>query len=116
MRRYSLIFDLVWILLFVAIGRSAHQHGVTFSGMALTTWPFAVGLTVGWVLTWRRRRTGDTPLDGFVIVLITVAVGMVLRVVSGQGTAFAFILVAIAFLSLFMVGWRLVAKVLINRR
>jgi hypothetical protein len=84
--------------------------------MVSTTWPFAVGLTAGWALAWRRRRTGDTPLDGFVIVLITVALGMVLRVASGQGTAFAFILVAITFLSLFMVGWRLVAQLVTNRR
>jgi hypothetical protein len=31
---------------------------------------------------------------------------MVLRVVSGQGTAFAFIIVALAFLGLLMLGWR----------
>jgi hypothetical protein len=38
-----------------------------------------------------------------------VAGGMVLRVVSGQGTAVAFIGVALAFLGLFLLGWRLVA-------
>jgi hypothetical protein len=37
----------------------------------------------------------------------TVAVGMILRVLAGQGTAFAFILVALAFLGLFQLGWRL---------
>jgi thiol:disulfide interchange protein len=31
---------------------------------------------------------------------------MLLRVVSGQGTAFAFVLVALAFLGLFQLGWR----------
>jgi hypothetical protein len=40
--------------------------------------------------------------------LATVAVGMTLRVLAGQGTAFAFILVALAFLGLFQLGWRLV--------
>jgi hypothetical protein len=38
-----------------------------------------------------------------------VVLGMVLRVVSGQGTAVAFIGVALAFLGLFLLGWRLVA-------
>ena len=38
-----------------------------------------------------------------------VALGMVLRVVSGQGTAFAFIVVALAFLGLFLLGWRMLA-------
>jgi ABC-type Na+ efflux pump permease subunit len=33
---------------------------------------------------------------------------MTLRVVSGQGTAFAFVLVALGFLGLAMLGWRLV--------
>jgi hypothetical protein len=44
----------------------------------------------------------------------------VFRVVSGQGTAAAFIGVALAFLGLFLLGWRLVAGVWVrvagNRR
>ena len=35
---------------------------------------------------------------------------MVFRVVSGQGTAPAFIGVALAFLGLFLLGWRLLAR------
>jgi hypothetical protein len=31
-------------------------------------------------------------------------------VVSGQGTAVAFIVVALAFLALFLLGWRLLAR------
>ena len=41
---------------------------------------------------------------------------MVFRVVSGQGTAFAFILVALAFLGLFLLGWRLLARYLRSAR
>ena len=55
-------------------------------------------------------------MDGVVIVLVTVALGMALRVVSGQGTAVAFIIVALSFLTLFLVGWRLVARRLLRRR
>ncbi len=40
----------------------------------------------------------------------TVAVGMVLRVLAGQGTAFSFIVVALIFLGLFLLGWRLAAR------
>jgi len=40
---------------------------------------------------------------------------MVLRVVSGQGTAAAFIVVALAFLGLFMLGWRLCAGLIARR-
>ena len=35
---------------------------------------------------------------------------MVLRVISGQGTAAAFIAVALVFLALFLLGWRLLAR------
>jgi hypothetical protein len=35
---------------------------------------------------------------------------MALRVASGQGTTFTFILVALAFLGLFMLGWRVAAR------
>nr|WP_279472852.1 DUF3054 family protein [Actinomadura darangshiensis] len=38
------------------------------------------------------------------------ALGMVLRVVSGQGTAFAFVVVASVFLGLTLLGWRGVAR------
>ena len=41
---------------------------------------------------------------------------MVLRVIAGQGTAFAFILVALAFLGLFLLGWRLAARLVTRFR
>lgn len=44
---------------------------------------------------------------GVTVWLSCVVVGMVLRVVSGQGTAAAFVVVALAFLGLMMLGWRL---------
>ena len=43
------------------------------------------------------------------------AAGMILRVIAGQGTALPFIVVALVFLGLFVVGWRLVARGLIAR-
>jgi hypothetical protein len=41
---------------------------------------------------------------------------MALRVVSGQGTAAAFIFVALAFLGLFILGWRVVARAMASIR
>jgi len=116
MKKFPLVIDALFLMLFVGIGRSAHSHGITVSGMASTLWPFAVGLVAGWLITWRRHRAGEAPLEGLVIVLVTVALGMLLRVVSGQGTVLAFIIVALAFLTLFLVGWRLVMVALVRRR
>lgn len=106
MRKLSVVLDVVAILIFVAIGRRVHDHGVNVRGLASTAWPFLVGLGVGWLVLTRQRRSITTLAGGVVVWLSTVVVGMILRVVSGQGTAFAFIVVALAFLGLFMLGWR----------
>jgi hypothetical protein len=116
MKKYALAIDVLFLLLFVGLGRSAHQHDITLAGMASTTWPFATGLLVGWLLVWRLQRAGSAPVNGFVIVLVTVALGMTLRVVSGQGTAFVFVVVALVFLSLFLVGWRTAAVFIARHR
>ncbi|MDE3007683.1 MAG: DUF3054 domain-containing protein [Acidobacteriota bacterium] len=100
--------DLAVLVVFVAIGRSSHHHGLRVAGVISTLWPFVVGLAVAWVLLRRRRRRGDAPRDTALVVVVTVTLGMILRVVAGQGTAVAFIIVALAFLSLMMGGWRLV--------
>jgi len=115
-RSLSRALDLVAVLVFVAIGRSVHTHGVTLGGMASTAWPFLVGLVVGWSVSGARRYPPASPRSGVVVTVITVAVGMALRVIAGQGTAVAFILVALGFLGAALVGWRLVAGVLPGRR
>ena len=98
--------DLGCVLLFVVIGRANHHAGGGLAGLWDTAWPFVAGLAVGLVATryWQRPTT-VVPV-GVGVWLCTVAIGMLLRVVSGQGTAFAFVLVALAFLGLFQLGWR----------
>lgn len=101
--------DLACVLVFVLIGRASHSEGETLSGLARTAWPFLAGLLIGWVAVLASRRSGARPGAGVGIWLATVAVGMVLRAVSGQGVAAVFVLVALVFLGLFLLGWRLVA-------
>jgi hypothetical protein len=45
-----------------------------------------------------------------VVWISTLAGGMLLRVVSGQGTAVSFVLVAGVVLAVFLLGWRAVYK------
>ena len=94
---------------FVAIGRASHAEGETLAGLARTAWPFLAGLAVGWLVTRAWRRPASVLGVGAGVWLSTVVLGMVLRAVSGQGAAVAFIFVALAFLGLFMLGWRVVA-------
>ena len=100
---------MVAVLVFVAIGRSSHADGVTLSGMASTSWPFLVGLAAGWVAARAWRRPLELAPTAVLVWLTCVAVGMVLRVVAGQGTALAFVAVALAFCGLELLGWRALA-------
>ena len=102
--------DFGCVLLFVVIGRANHHDGGGLAGLWDTFWPFAAGTAAGLLATRYWRRPAALVPVGVGVWLGTVAIGMLLRVVSGQGTAFAFILVALAFLGLFQLGWRFVVS------
>lgn len=111
--------DAVAVVVFVAAGRSSHAEALSLAGLAETAWPFLGGALVGWLiaglLTGGGWRSPLAPVrTGLVVWLSTVATGMLLRVVSGQGTAFAFIVVAAVVLGILLVGWRALA-ILIRR-
>jgi FtsH-binding integral membrane protein len=103
------VVDVCCVGAFVAIGRASHGEGETVAGLARTMWPFLAGLAAGWAVTRAWRRPGAVAGTGVGVWLSTVALGMVLRVVSGQGIAVAFVFVALAFLGLFLLGWRVLA-------
>ncbi len=105
------LLDVAAVLVFVAIGRTSHDHGVSAAGLASTAWPFLAGLAVGWGVARAWGRPFEIAPTAVIVWITCVAVGMVLRVVAGQGTAVAFILVALAFLALELLGWRALAGV-----
>lgn len=109
------VLDVCCVLVFVAIGRASHTKGETLSGIASTSWPFLAGLAAGWLVTRAWRRPAALMPEGIGAWAGTVMAGMVLRVIAGQGTAFAFICVALVFLGLFMLGWRVLAPVVAGK-
>ena len=111
--RLAVVLDCCCVLVFVIIGRASHTKGEAVGGIASTAWPFLAGLAAGWLAARAWRRPLALRPTGIVVWLCTVALGMVLRVVSGQGTALAFIGVALAFLGLFLLGWRLLARLVV---
>jgi hypothetical protein len=108
--RLAGIVDCCCVLAFVIIGRASHADGLGLSGVASTAWPFLAGLGVGWLATRAWRRPLALAPGGLGAWLGAAGLGMVLRVVAGQGTAPAFVGVALAFLGLFLLGWRLVLR------
>jgi FtsH-binding integral membrane protein len=109
MRRAAVV-DCLCVLVFVIIGRASHTKGETVAGIASTAWPFLVGLGCGWVVVRAWRRPFGLVPAGVGAWLGAVLVGMVLRVVAGQGTAVAFVVVALVFLGLFLLGWRVAIR------
>jgi FtsH-binding integral membrane protein len=106
MKSRAFLFDFICVLVFVTIGRHTHKDANSIGGMLTTLWPFTVGLASGWLFVSRTHRIVTTKGSGFRIALFTVVIGMILRVISGQGIALAFVIVATVFLSLCLVGWR----------
>jgi FtsH-binding integral membrane protein len=113
---FAVFFDCCCVLAFVIIGRASHARGESLAGIASTAWPFLAGLALGWLAARAWRRPLGLVPAGVGAWLGAVALGMVLRVVSGQGTAVAFVGVALAFLGLVLLGWRLVARLAVTAR
>jgi hypothetical protein len=109
------VLDCCCVLAFVIIGRADHIRGESLAGVASTAWPFLAGLAGGWLAARAWRQPFLLWPAGAGAWLGTVALGMLFRVVSGQGTAVAFIAVALAFLGLLLLGWRLLARARLRR-
>src|SRR5258708_23842508 len=99
MRRFSaIVLDTCVVLAFVVIGRANHHASGSLAGLASTSWPFLTGMALGELATRSWRRPAALVPTGVVVWLSTVAGGMTLRVIAGQGTAVSFIPLAPAVL------------------
>lgn len=110
------ILDVVVVAGFALAGRRSHAEAMTLAGWWSTAWPFLAALLIGWILALGTRRHPGTVRAGILIWMVTLAGGMGLRSVAGQGTAAPFIAVAAGVLLLGLVGWRLVADLLRRRK
>lgn len=115
----AFVLDVVLVIAFAAFGRVSHYGGVFGEyglGLATTAWPFLAALALAWLvmLAWRAPLA---PLrTGAPIWIVTVIGGMLLRTLSGQGTALPFIIVATLTLVLLLVGWRLLSALISHLR
>jgi hypothetical protein len=108
--------DLLAVVVFVLLGRSSHGENEALHGVLITLWPFLSGMLVGWLAMLVAGMRATSYPAGLVLMLGTVAVGMLLRrAVSHDGTPVSFVIAASTFLTLFFLGWRGAAH-LIGRR
>ena len=112
-----LLADLVCVLVFAFAGKSSHE--ATDSDLVVLTivWPFALAVVLAHAaLLVRGRSASRLWPEGVAVLAVTYLLGMALRAASGRGTAAAFLVVAALFLTVTMLGWRLVAGWLGARR
>jgi hypothetical protein len=109
--------DLLVVAAFTLVGRRSHDEPLDPAGWWDTAWPFLAGLAIGWVVVLLTSQAWPTRLwHGFPVWVSTVFGGMALRDMAGQGTALPFVVVATAFLGVFLLGWRAVLWMLDRRR
>ena len=98
--------DYVAIAVFALAARAAHQSETmpfNFTGWLSTLWPFALGVTLGWLIV--RDNKGGA------IWGITVITGLVIWGIRNQAIPhWSFIIVATIMSALLMLGWRFVAS------
>ena len=113
-RRWFWIIDATVVVLFAVIGREDHGFVSDVGDYVRVSAPFLAGLavTIFVIRAWRR------PIDwrtGVGLALGTVVIGMVLRrFVWDDGTARMFVIVTTAYMVATMVGWRLIATLVVR--
>ena len=104
--KWLLSFDVASVLVFVIAGRSNHGAEETATGVLHTAGPFLIALAMGWTVT-RAWQDPASLRVGVGVVAVTVVAGVaVRRLIFDDGIQLSFVLVAAAFLTLFLLGWR----------
>ncbi len=115
MSKWVLSYDVAGVFVFVVAGRANHGAEETATGILHTAGPFLIALGLGWLVT-RAWQDPASLRTGIGVVGVTIVAGMLIRrFVFDDGIQLSFVLVASAFLTLILLGWR-VGGVLGRRR
>ncbi|PRI10713.1 DUF3054 domain-containing protein [Leucobacter massiliensis] len=98
--------DAALVVLFAGLGRSEHSRAATLAGLVETAWPFLAGLAIAWIAALAWRAPLAVVRAGIPVWIGAVALGMLLRALTGAGTALPFVIVATLTLGVFLLGWR----------
>ncbi|MFJ3384262.1 MULTISPECIES: DUF3054 domain-containing protein [unclassified Curtobacterium] len=110
------VIDVVLIVVFALIGRSSHGETNSVGALWTTAYPFLAGWAIAYVTSGAWARPLKTWPTGIVAWILTVFVGMAIRVATGQGVVdgnplpISFLIVATIVLGVFLLGWRLIAR------
>ncbi len=102
----AFLVDVIMVVVFATIGRRNHAEGLTATGIAATAWPFAVGTVAGWAASRGWRAPTSVVATGVPVWAAGVVGGMLLRRLTGEGTAVSFVVVATVVLGVLLLSWR----------
>ena len=109
-------FDVLVVVTFVIFGRDTHDSPFDIAESTRIAAPFMAGLGIGWLIP-QVRASAWRVLNGVIVGLITVVVGVTLRsVVFGDGITGAFPAVAAAYLIGMMSVYRVALAVRSRQR
>ncbi|WP_420370177.1 DUF3054 domain-containing protein [Curtobacterium sp. L1-20] len=115
------VIDVVLIVLFALIGRSSHGESESALGLWTTAYPFLAGWAIAYVTSGAWARPLRFWPTGIVVWVLTVFVGLAIRVATGQGDVggdplpISFVIVATIVLGVFLLGWRGIARLALRR-
>lgn len=110
------VIDVVLIVLFALIGRSSHGESDSALALWITAYPFLAGWAIAYVTSGGWSRPMRFWPTGVVVWILTVFVGLAIRVATGQGDVdgnplpISFVIVATIVLGVFLLGWRGIAR------
>ena len=105
-RAVRIIIDLALVVVFAAIGRASHAEALDAAGLLRTAMPFVGAALLVWIVIVLTNRKFPALREGLVVWACTLVLGMVFRVMVGDGIQVAFVAVAALVLALFLIGWR----------
>lgn len=106
------VADAAVVAVFIAIGRRSHDEGA--GGFFVTALPFLAALQTAWLVAPRGRPTRLS--FGLTVWGLTVVLGLLLRIATGDSAAVGFMIVTTLALGLGLVGWRLVILAVVALR
>ncbi|MFT3874864.1 MAG: DUF3054 domain-containing protein [Propioniciclava sp.] len=107
-RGVAILLDLVMVVAFVVIGRASHTEPLDFDGIQRTALPFVAGLLIAWIGFLLKRHSGVTLVNGVFAWAMTLALGVLFRLLLGDTAEVSFIIVSALFLAATIIGWRLI--------
>lgn len=108
MKRWFWVLDAAVVISFAIIGAADHGFTIDVAWVMRVSLPFLIALALG-IAALRVWKNPLLILNGILLALITLAVGMLLRhYVWDDGTAQVFVIVTGAYFVAVIVGWRVI--------